>query len=131
MEDLIHSLAVYNSDYSRDGHRLEEDANKSEERLKLSREIVQVVGDAMNGDPTIRTRVEPTEKYHAGVTRKGYRAEIYEWMRRKNLETIEQASRKLNVSDSTLKSIMSSKGKARYSQKTLQAILDVIQEKQS
>jgi hypothetical protein len=60
------------------------------------------------------------------VERRGYRTEVYAWMKRKNIETIAIASKRLAVSQSTLKSIMSSRGKARYGSKTLRRVLDEI-----
>jgi hypothetical protein len=58
--------------------------------------------------------------------RKGYRLEVREWMQRQGLTTLEQASKKLAVGLSTLKSIMSDKGKARFGKDTLQRVLSKI-----
>lgn len=55
--------------------------------------------------------------------RKSYRTEVQQWMQQKNLETLEQASRRLGISHSTLKSIMSDKGKPRFGQATLERVL--------
>jgi len=59
-------------------------------------------------------------------TRQGYRREVMEWLRRTELENVEQAANKLGVSKSTLKSIMSSRGKIRYSADTLERILKIV-----
>jgi len=59
-------------------------------------------------------------------TRKGYRSEIREWMQQKRITSVEKAAKRLAVSDSTLKSIMSDKGTIRYSAETLARILKEI-----
>jgi hypothetical protein len=58
------------------------------------------------------------------ATRKGYRAEVFAWMKRKNINTVDLAAKRLAVSESTLKSIMSSREIVRYSSATLKRILD-------
>jgi hypothetical protein len=58
--------------------------------------------------------------------RKGYRIEIRKWMNDKGLTTIEQAAKKLTLSQSTLKSIMSNKGKRRFGKETLDNVLSKI-----
>lgn len=58
--------------------------------------------------------------------RRGYRAEVRQWMEREGIETISQAAKRLAVSESTLKSIMSDRGECRYSQQTLNRILSII-----
>jgi hypothetical protein len=57
---------------------------------------------------------------------RGYRQNVREWMARKELKTLEQASSRLGLCKSALKSIMSSKGKPRYCQETLQRVLKEI-----
>lgn len=47
-------------------------------------------------------------------------------MKREDLEKVEYAARRLRLSKSALKSIMSSKGKLRYSQETLERVLKEI-----
>lgn len=59
-------------------------------------------------------------------SRRGYRPEVREWMKCKKLGTLEEARRKLGISLSTLKSIMSDKGKRRYSEDTLESVLEKI-----
>jgi hypothetical protein len=64
----------------------------------------------------------------AGVpgARRGYRAEVRQWMLSKGLRTIPEAARRLAVGVDTLKSIMSSKGKRRYGDGTLRTVLKAI-----
>ena len=63
---------------------------------------------------------EPTE---APITapRRGYRTEVRAWMDAEEIATIEEAAKKLAVSLTTLKSIMSDKGEARYGEDHLSA----------
>jgi hypothetical protein len=63
--------------------------------------------------------------------RKGYKLEVREWMQRQGLTTLEQASKKLAVGLSTLKSIMSDKGSPRYSTRTLEMVLSKIGHRQA
>jgi len=56
--------------------------------------------------------------------RQGYREAVKAWM--KANETVEEAARRLGVSKSTLKSIMSAKGKARYGADTIERVLSHI-----
>ena len=55
--------------------------------------------------------------------RRGYRAEVRAWMKREGISSVQKAAKKLAVSDSTLKSIMSNRGDVRYSPETLAEIL--------
>jgi hypothetical protein len=59
-------------------------------------------------------------------TRRGYRQEIQGWMERSGLDSQRQAARRLGVSIDVLKSIMSNKGRARYSPETLAVVLEKI-----
>jgi hypothetical protein len=61
-----------------------------------------------------------------GATRRGYKAEVRAYMERSQISTIADAARRLGVGYDTLKSIMSSKGKPRYSKETLQNVLQKI-----
>jgi hypothetical protein len=60
------------------------------------------------------------------VSRRGYKAEINEWMSRNEIGTLAEAAGKLGVSIDILKSIRSSKGKARHGADTLRAVLKKI-----
>lgn len=60
------------------------------------------------------------------VTRRGYRSEIRAYMKKKELATNMQAARHFGVGVDTLKSIMSSKGKPRFSEGTLNGVLKKI-----
>lgn len=53
----------------------------------------------------------------------GYRTHIRQWMKREGLENLEQAARRLRLSKSALKSIMSNQGKPRYGRSTLERVL--------
>lgn len=55
--------------------------------------------------------------------RPGYKDEIDEWMSREGLKNLEVAARRLAVSVDVLKSIRSSKGRARHSDDTLSDVL--------
>jgi PP-loop superfamily ATP-utilizing enzyme len=68
---------------------------------------------------------------HAGskkapVVRRGYRSEVLAWMKRTGMENIRQAAKRLGVSVSTLKSIMSERGQQRYGPDTLDEVLKKI-----
>jgi hypothetical protein len=67
---------------------------------------------------------EPLE--NAKPARRGYRQEVQSWMERSNMESQKQAARRLGVSIDILKSIMSDKGRARYSQENLRQVLKKI-----
>jgi len=56
----------------------------------------------------------------------GYRAEVRAWMKREGVLTLDPAAKRLAISLSALKSIMSVRGKRRYSQTTLNRILEII-----
>lgn len=60
------------------------------------------------------------------VKRVGYRRHILAWMKRQQVQDRDQAARRLGISMSTLKSIMSDKGRARYGDETLQRVLKTI-----
>jgi transcriptional regulator with XRE-family HTH domain len=72
-------------------------------------------------DPTEPVQIQPETK-----PRRGYRNEVQAWMRRKEIGNVEQAARRLGLSKSALKSIMSERGKPRYSEDTLARILKEI-----
>lgn len=62
----------------------------------------------------MRTRSDP---------KRGYRAHVRAWMKDNEITTTAAAAKHLGVSIDTLKSVMSSKGRARYSKDTLADIL--------
>jgi hypothetical protein len=59
-------------------------------------------------------------------SRRGYRCEIRQWMKNEQLGSVKGAARKLGISDSTLKSIMSDKGEKKYSDENLRRVLEKI-----
>lgn len=61
--------------------------------------------------------------------RRGYRGEVREWMKRKELKSVADAAKRLGVGPDTLKSIMSSKGRKRYADDTLADVLRQISKK--
>ena len=67
--------------------------------------------------------LQPT---NASARRRGYRKEVRSWIERESLGNVERAARRLGLSKSALKSIMSSKGKPRYSKETLERVLKEI-----
>jgi hypothetical protein len=60
--------------------------------------------------------------------RRGYRQEVRAWMKHIGIQSQKQAARRLGVSIDVLKSIMSDKGRARYSQDTLEQVLKGIRQ---
>jgi hypothetical protein len=58
--------------------------------------------------------------------RSGYRYEIKAWMKRTGIGSQSEAARRLGVSIDVLKSIMSDKGRARFSDETLKGVLKKI-----
>jgi hypothetical protein len=58
--------------------------------------------------------------------RRGYRAEVKAWMKREQVDTLREASQRLNMDVSALKSIMASKGKLRYGPEALNRVLKTI-----
>ena len=58
--------------------------------------------------------------------RRGHRAEVRAWMAARGIKTVAQAAKDLAVSETTLKNIMSDKGKVRYGRDTLEQILEKI-----
>jgi hypothetical protein len=60
------------------------------------------------------------------AVRRGYRKEVREWMRIKELKTIPDAAKRLGVGVDTLKSIMTDKGDKRYGDDTLKSVLEKI-----
>jgi hypothetical protein len=82
-------------------------------------------------EPSINPSDKPTQEIAFRTSTReerprGHRKEIQAWMRRKQIETIAEAAKRLGLSKSALKSIMSSKGKARYGPATLKRILEDI-----
>jgi hypothetical protein len=57
------------------------------------------------------------------IHRRGYRSHIRAWMKNETISTVPLAAKRLGVSESTLKSIMSEKGDIRYSADTLARVL--------
>jgi predicted XRE-type DNA-binding protein len=58
--------------------------------------------------------------------RRSIGTKVERWMQRTNVESQKQAARRLGVSIDVLKSIMSDKGRARYSEDTLKQVLNNI-----
>lgn len=57
---------------------------------------------------------------------RGHRAEVKTWMRKKDLASVKDAARHLGISESTLKSIMTSKGEIRHSKTTVESVIKKI-----
>jgi hypothetical protein len=74
----------------------------------------------------LRGALDQTGSATRGALHQGYRKQIQDWMEREGLEKVEHAARRLHLSKSALKSIMSSKGKPRYSRETLKRVLKEI-----
>jgi hypothetical protein len=56
-------------------------------------------------------------------SRRGYRNHIRRWMSKTELTSVRQAAKRLGVSESTLKSIMTDKGKIRHGDAALERVL--------
>jgi hypothetical protein len=65
----------------------------------------------------------PAQPANNRPERRGYRDHIRAWMKRTGIDTIPQAAKRLGVSESTLKSVMSTKIDVRYGADTLAEIL--------
>ena len=61
--------------------------------------------------------------------RQGYRKEVQAWMKRKQIAKLDDAAKRLALSKSALKSIMSSRGKLRCGADTLGRILKEIRKR--
>lgn len=60
------------------------------------------------------------------LAKRGYRGEVRRWMARESVSTVDEAAKRLAISLSALKSIMSDRGKRRYSEETLTRVLEII-----
>jgi hypothetical protein len=58
--------------------------------------------------------------------RRGYRKEVRQWMALERLSTLDVAAKRLRISRSALKSIMSDRGKCRYGGATLDRVLETV-----
>lgn len=68
------------------------------------------------------TSVPPPAEREESV-RRGYRSHVRRWMKASKISTVSEAARKLGISESTLKSIMSERGTVRYGAETLNEVL--------
>ncbi len=75
--------------------------------------------EAEAAGPEANVVAEPERK-------QGYRAEVRQWMAREEVKTVAAAARRLGICQSTLKSIMSARGKRRYSEETLHRVLAIV-----
>lgn len=58
--------------------------------------------------------------------RRGYRTEVRQWMALERLSTLDVAAKRLRISRSTLKSIMSDRGKCTDGGATLARVLETV-----
>jgi mRNA-degrading endonuclease RelE of RelBE toxin-antitoxin system len=93
-----------------------------EDRDKFSDKLRDFIAD---GYRRLASLKEPKSESGNRV-RRGFRREIQNWIKAKGLANLEQTARKLGVSRSVLKSIMSDKGKPRYGPDTLERVLKEI-----
>jgi hypothetical protein len=70
--------------------------------------------------------VTPDEKAPATTPRRGYRTEVRHWMTREEISNLDLAAKRLGISLSALKSMMSKRGKRRYGDAALTRVLGVI-----
>lgn len=140
MSDLLHNLLVVNCGdssphaASEKRFRLKQEIENSE-WLKLAKKLdkvakAQAAADAVR-PPDLKKAGEQLQP--AGVpndggsgNRKGYKAEVRQWMKRRKVEKLDDATPHLGVSVDVLKSIMSDKGKPRYGKETLESVLKKI-----
>jgi hypothetical protein len=54
---------------------------------------------------------------------RGHRAQVRDWMKKNGITSVSVAARRLAVSESTLKSIMTDRGRVRHSRETLERVL--------
>ena len=64
-----------------------------------------------------------SEEVGTTIRIRGYRSEVRAWMSRSGITSVKQAARRLTVSASTLKSIMTDRGEIRHSRSTLEEVL--------
>jgi len=64
--------------------------------------------------------------HQTNVPLRGYRVQVRKWMRDHEIPSVRVAARRLGVSESVLKSIMTNKGKIRHSPETLEMVLKSI-----
>ena len=62
----------------------------------------------------------------ASETRRGYRVEVLAWMKSEGIKTQAVAAKRVGVSETTLKSIMTTTGKTRYGDEALARVLNAI-----
>jgi hypothetical protein len=67
-----------------------------------------------------------TQPLESDSDRRGYRTEVMTWMKAEEIDTIPEAAKRLAISETTLKSIMSNKGEVRYGKDTLDRVLKII-----
>jgi hypothetical protein len=79
-----------------------------------------------SADPSTHTELAGEVENTKPTPRQAYRPEIKAYMKAHDLGTNEMAARHLGVGLDTLKSIMSGKGKPRFSQETLEEVLKKI-----
>jgi len=82
---------------------------------------------------SLEKSVMPRENASEAMTepepRRGYRTEVRQWMAREGVRTVDIAAKRLCISRSALKSIMSKRGKRRYGSAVLTRILASIGDK--
>ncbi len=64
--------------------------------------------------------------FAATTPRRGYRTEVRDWMGREQISKLDRAARRLGISLSALKSMMSTRGKRRYGEAALTRVLGII-----
>ncbi|HEV1287605.1 MAG TPA: hypothetical protein VNU44_19940 [Bryobacteraceae bacterium] len=74
-------------------------------------------------DSSVKQGVASPDAIAEPERRRGYRTEVRQWMALEGLRTIEAAARHLGISHSSLKSIMSDRGKCRYGEERLSRVL--------
>ncbi len=102
---------------SRDLQRYAREARETE--LKALRRATTEEGSSQLAKAYVDTA-------QTGQKRLSYRTNIKHWMKSAGLESVAAAAKRLGVGESTLKSIMTDKGEKRYSEETLNKVLEKI-----
>jgi len=105
-------------------------ATYEEMQEAIHQELTRALGISQSPATQVTARVtEVIAPTHFPVKlrpQRGYRLQIRAWMKDHDISSVKVAANRLAVSESVLKSIMTTKGKIRHSYETLQKVLKAI-----
>ena len=78
------------------------------------------------GDSTVERTAANRKPVVEPERRRGYRTDVRKWMKVEQIPTVAIAAKRIGISQSALKSMMSARGKPRYGEATLTRILGII-----